>query len=200
MSTRKKELIQFLKKNGKMASFSQINEAGFNKALIKACLASKDIEKLDRGLYILSKGMSPANLDFVAVSIKAPKGIICLISALSVHQATDEIPSSIDVAIPRGTHENKINFPPVKYYRFAPDAWEAGIENHTIDGHTVKIYSLAKTIADCFKFRNRIGINVARESLKIAITEKKVKPTEIYKYAKICRVDKIVKPILEAMI
>jgi predicted transcriptional regulator of viral defense system len=200
MSTRKKELIQFLKKTGGMASFSQINEAGFNKALIKACLASNDIEKLDRGLYILSKGMSPANLDFVAVSIKAPKGIICLISALSFHQATDEIPSSIDVAIPRGTHENKINFPPVKYYRFAHDAWDAGIENYKMDGHTVKIYSLAKTIADCFKFRNRIGINVAREALKIAITEKKAKPTEIYKYAKICRVDKIVKPILEAMI
>ncbi|MCK5534510.1 hypothetical protein KAI68_05290, partial [bacterium] len=115
MSTRKKELLQFLKKNGGMASFSQINEAGFNKALIKTCLTNNDIEKLDRGLYILSKGMSPANLDFVAVSIKAPKGTICLISALAFHQATDEIPSNIDVAIPRGTHENKINFPPVKY-------------------------------------------------------------------------------------
>ena len=200
MSQRKKELIQFLKQKRGISSFSALSEAGFNKALIKACLANNDIEKLDRGLYILSKGMFPSNPDFVAISIKAPKGTICLLSALAFHKATDEIPKYVDIAIPRGTHESKIKYPPVKYYRFAPNTWKAGIEKHEIDGHTVKIYSLAKTIADCFKFRNRIGINVARDALKIAITEKKVKPTDIIKYAKICRVDKVIKPILEAML
>ena len=104
------------------------------------------------------------------------------------------------MAIPTGARANKIEYPPVQFYRFSQSTWKTGVETHEIEGHKIKIYSLAKTIADCFKFRNRIGINVARESLKIAITEKKVKPTEIYKYAKICRVDKIVKPILEAMI
>jgi len=200
MGSRKTELIQFLTQKGGMASFSQLNEAGFNKVLIKACLASNNIEKLDRGLYILSKGMFTSNPDFLAISIKVPKGTICLLSALAFHEATDEIPKYIDVAIPRGTHESRIKYPPVKYYRFAPDTWKAGIEKHEIEGHTVKIYSLAKTIADCFKFRNRIGINVAREALKIAITEKKVKPTDIMKYAKICRVDKIIKPILESLL
>lgn len=200
MGTRKKELIQFLKQKGGMASFSEFNESGFNKALIKVCLESNDIGKLDRGLYVLSKGMSPSNPDFVAISIKVPKGTICLLSALAFHEATDEIPKYVDVAIPRGTYESKIKYPPVKYYRFALNTWKAGIEKHEIDGHAVKIYSLAKTISDCFKFRNQIGMNVAREALKIAITEKKVKPNDIMKYAKICRVDKIIKPILEAIL
>jgi len=183
-----------------MAGFSELDKAGFNKALIKNCLVNNRIEKLDRGLYVLSGGMSPSNPDLVAISIKIPKGTICLLSALGFHEATNEIPKYMDVAIPRGTHESRIKYPPVRYYRFSPDTWKAGIEKHEIDGHTVKIYSLEKTIADCFKFRNQIGINVAREALKIAIAEKKVRTNDIMKYAKICRVDKIIKPILEAML
>ncbi|MBA7715044.1 hypothetical protein ES703_124081 [subsurface metagenome] len=88
----------------------------------------------------------------------------------------------------------------MKFYQFAPSTWNAGIVTHGIKGHKVRIYSLVKTIADCFKFRNRIGVNVARDALKIAVTEKGVAPQDIMKYAKICRVGKIVKPILETMI
>jgi predicted transcriptional regulator of viral defense system len=106
----------------------------------------------------------------------------------------------VDIAIPRNTHANRIKYPPVRFYRFAPQVWEAGIGEHKIDGHIIRVYSLAKTIADCFKFRNKIGTNVARDALKAAITEKNIKPKEIMRYAKICRVDSIIKPILEAII
>jgi len=78
----------------------------------------------------------------------------------------------VDIAIPRGTHANRIKYPPVKFYRFALNAWNAGIDEHELDGHKIRIYDLAKTIADCFKFRNRIGIDAAREALKVAVTEK----------------------------
>ncbi|MEA1896698.1 MAG: transcriptional regulator [Bacteroidota bacterium] len=200
MGSKEAELIQFLKKKGGMASFSELDKAGFNKALIKVSLANENIERLDRGLYSLSEGMSFSNPDLVAISIKIPKGIVCLISALAFHEATTEIPKYVDVAIPRGTHESRIKYPPVRFYRFAPDTWKAGVEKHEIEGHKIKIYSLAKTIVDCFKFRNRIGINVARDSLKIAVTEKHIKPKDIMKYAKICRVDRIIKPILETML
>ena len=88
----------------------------------------------------------------------------------------------------------------MKFYQFAPSTWEAGIVTHEIESHMVRIYYLAKTIADCFKFRNRIGVNVARDALKLAVTEKDAAPQDIMKYAKICRVGKIVKPILETMI
>jgi len=200
MGPKEAELIQFLKQKGGMASFSELDKAGFNKALIKVSLENDNIERLDRGLYGLSEGMSFSNPDFVAISIKIPKGIVCLLSALAFHEATNEIPKYIDVAIPRGTHESKVKYPPVKFYRFAHDAWKAGVEKHKIEGHKIKVYSLAKTVADCFKFRNRIGINIAREALKIAIIEKQIKPKEIMKYAKICRVDRIIKPILESIL
>jgi predicted transcriptional regulator of viral defense system len=200
MSPKETELIQFLKKKGGMASFSELDKAGFNKAIIKVSLENDNIERLDRGLYSLSEGMSFSNPDFVAISIKIPKGIVCLLSALAFHEATNEIPKYIDVAIPRGAHENKIRYPPVKFYRFAPNTWKAGVEKHEIEGHEIKVYSLAKTVADCFKFRNRIGVNVAREALKTAVIEKHIKPKDIMKNAKICRVDRIIKPILESII
>jgi len=200
MGSKEAKLIQFLKQKGGMASFSELDKVGFNKAIIKVSLANENITRLDRGLYSLSEGMSFSNPDLIAISIKIPKGIICLLSALLFHEATDEIPKYVDVAIPRGSHEIRVKYPPIRFYRVASEAWKAGVETHEIEGHKIKIYCLAKTVADCFKFRSRIGINVAREALKIAVTEKRVKPKDIMEYAKVCRVDKIIKPILETMI
>jgi len=194
------KLINFLKKKGGLASYAEIIDAGFHKAILKAVLNSGQIQKIDRGLYRLSDGSTLSSPDLVAVSIKIPKGIVCLLSALAFHEATNEIPHYVDIAIPRGAHANKMKYPPVRFYRFASNAWKAGIEEHEIEDHKIKVYNLAKTIADCFKFRNRIGADVARDALKVAVTEKGIKPKEIIQYAKICRVDSIVKPILEAMI
>jgi predicted transcriptional regulator of viral defense system len=200
MSTKEKKFIEFLKKRGGMASYKEIIKAGFNKAFLKGNLDSGRIQKVDRALYRLSDGFTLSNPDLVAVSIKVSKGVVCLLSALAFHEATSEIPHYVNIAIPRGAYANKINYPPVKFYRFASKTWKAGIEKHEIEGYQLKVYSLAKTIADCFKFRNKIGMNVAREALKIAITEKGVQPKEIMQYAEICRVDNIIKPILEAML
>jgi len=183
-----------------MASYKEIIKAGFNKAFLKGNLDSGRIQKVDRALYRLSDGVTLSNPDLVAVSIKVSKGVVCLLSALAFHEATSEIPRYVNIAIPRGAYANKINYPPVKFYRFASKAWETGIEKFEIDGYQIKVYSLAKTVADCFKFRNKIGMDVAREALKIAITEKGVQPKEIMQYAEICRVDNIIKPILEAML
>ncbi|MBA7536365.1 hypothetical protein ES705_28628 [subsurface metagenome] len=200
MSAKEKKFIEFLKKRGGMVSYKEIIKAGFNKAFLKDNLDSSRIQKVDRALYRLSVGVTLSNPDLVAVSIKVSKGVVCLISALAFHEATSEIPRYVNIAIPRGAWANKINYPPVKFYHFASKAWEAGIEKHEIEGYQIKVYSLAKTIADCFKFRNKIGMDVAREALKIAITEKGVRPKEIMQYAEICRVDNIIKPILEAML
>jgi len=200
MSTKEKKFIEFLKKRGGMVSYKEIIKAGFNKAFLRNNLDSGQIQKVDRALYRLSDGFTLSNPDLVAVSIKVSKGVVCLLSALAFHEATSEIPHYVNIAIPRGAYANKINYPPVKFYRFTSKAWKAGIEKFEIEGYQIKVYSLAKTIADCFKFRNKIGMDVAREALKIAITEKGVQPKEIMQYAEICRVDNIIKPILEAML
>ena len=200
MTTKEKKFIEFLKKKGGMVSYKEIIKAGFNKAFLKDNLDSGRIQKVDRALYRLSDGFTLSYPDLVAVSIKVSKGVVCLLSALAFHEVTSEIPRYINIAIPRGAWANKINYPPVKFYHFASKAWEAGIEKQKIEEYQIKVYSLAKTIADCFKFRNKIGMDVAREALKIAITEKGVQPKEIMQYAEICRVDNIIKPILEAML
>lgn len=200
MSPRTQELINFFKSHGGVVRFADILKAGFHPDLLIAIEKARKVEKIARGLYRITNYSPGSHPDFVIASLQAPKGVICLISALSFHEATSEIPRYVDIAIPQGTHANRIKYPPVKFYRFAPKTWKAGVEEHEIEGYKIMIYNLAKTIVDCFKFRNRIGVAIARDALKVAVTEKKIKPKEVMKYAKICRVSSIIKPILEAMI
>ena len=200
MQKKSQELINYFRSKGGIVRFSAILKAGFHSDSLVTLVKEKKIEKIARGLYRLTSYDIGAFHDLVIVSHQAPRGVVCLLSALSFHESTIEIPRYVDIAIPPGTHAYRTKYPPVRFYRFGPDSWQAGIEEHKIDGHTIKVYNLAKTIADCFKFRNKIGINVARDALKIAVTEKNINPKEILRYAGICRVDKILKPILETLL
>lgn len=199
MQRKTQELINFFKSNGGTVRFSAILKVGFHPDSLNTLVGEKQVEKLARGLYRLTNYSVGEHPDLFTASLQAPRGVICLLSALSFHEATIEIPKYVDIAIPRGTHAYRIKYPPARFYRFDSKSWEAGIEEHKVEGCKIKIYNLAKTIADCFKFRNKIGINVAQEALKVAIAEKNIKPKEIMQYAKICRVDNIIKLILEAM-
>ncbi len=200
MGTRGDCLVELFKRCGGIAQYSDIKKAGFHNDILQSLIASGRIQKMSRSVYKLAEVDDLINPDLVIAAIKAPKGVVCLISALAFYEVTDEIPRHVDLAIPRGAHANKINHPPVKYYRFTQDAWQAGMEVQKIVGQEVRIYNLAKTIADCFKFRNKIGFDVALKALKNALSEKKVSPREIMMYAKTCRVLKIVQPILESLI
>ena len=200
MRVRTQELMSFFQSHNGVARFSAILKAGFHPDSLSALEKEGKVEKIARGLYRITNYTPGSHPDLVIASLQAPKGVICLLSALSFYEATNEIPKYVDLAIPQGTHANRIKYPPVKFYRFVSKAWKAGIEKHEVESHQIRVYSLAKTIADCFKFRNRIGMDIARDALRVAITEKGIKPKEIMEYAKICRVDSIIKPILEAMI
>lgn len=200
MKTKTDKIIGYFKSHGGVARFSSIRKAGFHPDIIRMTENDGKIEKIGKGLYRLVGDNIGSHPDYLIASLQTSKGVICLVSALYFHGATNEIPRFVDIAIPTGSRANKIKYPPVKFYRFSQNTWMAGVEKHEIEGHSVKIYGLAKTVADCFKFRSRIGLNVAREALKVAITEKNVKPKDIMEYAKMCRVDRIIKPILETML
>ena len=200
MQSKKLNLVNFFKDNKSVARFSAILKAGFHPDSLTILVNEGKVEKISRGLYMLKDSIRGLHPDLVTASLQSSRGVICLISALAFHEATNEIPQYVDLAIPTKARANRIKYPPVRFYRFDNQTWAAGIEEYKIEEHTIKVYSLAKTIADCFKFRNKIGIDVARNALKIAITEKNIKPKEIMQYAKICRVDSIIKPIMEAMI
>ena len=200
MKANKATIIEYLRQHGGVARFSSIRRAGFHSDTLKKLEKEKKVEKIARGLDKLSSDTLGSYPDYVSASLQASKGVICLVSALYFYRVTTEIPRFVDIAIPFGARANKIEYPPVKFYRFSSKAWDAGIEEYKMAGHKIKIYSLAKTVADCFKFRNKIGTDVAREAIKAAVREKRVKPREIMHFAKICRVDRIIKPILETMI
>ena len=200
MQAKTQKLIGFFQSHGGVIRFSAILKAGFHPDSLIALEKEGKVERIARGLYRLTNYIPGSHPDLVAASLQAPRGVICLLSALAFYESTSEIPKYVNIAIPRGTHANRIKYPPVRFYRFVSNAWKAGIEEREIEGHKIRLYNLAKTIADCFKFRNKIGMDVARDALKVAITEKGIKPKEIMQYAKICRVDNVIKPILEAML
>ncbi len=197
MKDKSQKLVDYFKKEGALR-FSRIFKAGFHPDTLSLLQRRGIVEKVGRGLYKLRMEVL-SSPDLVMATQMVTKGVICLISALSFHGVTDEIPRFVSLAIPEGTRANKVDYPPVKCYRFSREAWKSGVENHKVDGYTVRIYSLAKSIADCFKFRNSIGVDVARNALKSALKEQRVSPREILYYARVCRVHNIIKPILETL-
>lgn len=200
MKQQEKKLIAFFNKEGSILQFSSILKEGFHSDTLKSLETQGLVEKISRGFYKLIDSTPLSQPDIVLTSLRAPQGVLCLISALSFHEATQEIPRVIHWAIPEKSYANKIDYPPVQFYRFAQPIWEVGIQEHLIDGQTVQVYNLAKTVCDCFRFRNKIGINIAREALDEAVRNKGVASLEIMTYAKICRVTSLVQPLLEQML
>ena len=200
MQTKQDQLIQFIKKNGGFARSAELVRVGFYKAIIYSALKDGLIERVRHGVYSRAGTLDFSHPDLVTASVVVPTGVICLITALSFYEVTDEIPRQIDIAVTKGYWNKGTDKLPLKFYYFSRETWKQGIEEHVIDGKKIRIYSLAKTIADCFKFRNQIGADIARSALKNALEQKKVNQREIMKYAKICRVTNIIKPILETLI
>jgi predicted transcriptional regulator of viral defense system len=158
------------------------------------------VDSLSRGIYRLAAMAPLSNPDLVSVSLRAPHGVVCLISALAFHELTAQIPYEVYVAIDRFTRPPRVDYPPVRVFKFSGEAFTEGVETHRIDGFQVKIYNPEKTIADCFKFRNKIGNDMAIEALKFYCGRRRKDIAALMRYADICRVDKVIKPYLEALL
>ena len=161
---------------------------------------SGELEKLSRGLYRLATLPPLSEPDLATVAKRIPHGVVCLISALAFHELTTQIPHEVHLALPRTARDPMLKYPPLHVFRFSLSAFEAGIETHVIDGVPVRIYGPEKTLADCFKFRNKIGLDVALEALRAYRGRRQPRLQEVLKYARLCRVDKIVRPYLEASV
>ena len=157
------------------------------------------LEQLSYGLYNLKQN-KVSHPDFVAVALRVPHSVICLISALAFHNLTTQIPHKIWVAVKRNSSRPRIKHPPVSIHQFSGQSFSSGIDKHIFDKISVKIYNPEKTIADCFKFRNKIGMNVILEALAFYKERKTFNPSKLIKYAKICRVENIMKPYIESII
>ena len=156
------------------------------------------LERVSRGMYRLADLPPISNPDLVTVAARIPKGVICLVSALSFHELTTQIPREVQVALTAGSEKPRLEYPPTKFFWVSGEAFSRGVETHKIDGTKVRIYNVEKTLADCFKYRNKIGLDVALEALRLWAPRRN-KWEDFLRYARICRVEKIVKPYLEAL-
>jgi len=152
-----------------------------------------------RGLYVRSD-LDPSEYQTIAeVAKRVPEGVLCLLSALQLHELTTQMPHQVWLAIEPIKRRPKEPGLPIRLVQFSGESFSAGIEERDIKGVKVKIYSPAKTVADCFKFRNKIGLDVALEALRDCRRQRKCSNDDLYRFAKVCRVWKIMRPYLEAM-
>lgn len=157
------------------------------------------IQRVGRGLYILpdAKGVTEHHT-LAEASKQTPHGVICLLSALAFHGITTQAPFEVWMAIDPKSRRPKAEGQPIRFVRFSGAALEQGIEEHTIEGVPVRIYNPAKTVVDCFKYRNKIGIDVAIEALRDCRWERRCTSDDLWRYAKICRMTRVMQPYLEA--
>lgn len=175
-------------------------KAGVHPRTLYAMRDEGIVEKLGRGVYRLVDMPALGSPDLATVAMKIPKGVICLISALSFHEITNEIPHQIYVALPRGAEPPRLEYPPLRIFWFSGSAFDEGIEDHVVDGIAIKVYSPEKTLADCFKYRNKIGLDVVLEALKFYRQRRRFKVDELMRYARVCRVEKIIRPYVDALL
>lgn len=157
------------------------------------------LEKVGRGLYRLPESLGSESESLVTVATKVPQAVFCLLTALQFHELTTQLPRQIWIAMPRGSHTPKFEYPPLKMVQFTGEAYTAGVEEVVRDGVTLRVYCVAKTVADCFKHRNKIGLDVALEALKDARSSNKASMDELWRNAQICRVANVMRPYLESM-
>ena len=158
------------------------------------------VEELSRGLYRLADLPALSNPDLVTVALKIPAGVVCLISALAYHEITTQIPHKVHLALPRGTEPPRLKRPPLRVFWFTGRSFTEGIETHKVDGIRLRVYSPEKTLADCFKYRNKLGLDTVLEALRLYRSRKRPNVDELMKFARVCRVEKVMRPYLEALL
>lgn len=188
------------RQRGGMLRTSQALKLGIHPRTLYEMRDTNCIVQLGRGLYRLADASESEHLDLMTVAMKVPEGVICLISALAFHGITTEVPHEVYLAVRHGKESPRLDYPPVRIFRFSDETISAGVEKYRMEGVTLRVFSPAKTVADCFKFRHKIGVDVAVEALKLCLAREKTKPAQILHYARLCRVERVIRPYLEALV
>ncbi|MFG6459778.1 type IV toxin-antitoxin system AbiEi family antitoxin domain-containing protein [Roseateles sp. BYS96W] len=157
------------------------------------------LDKVGRGLYRLPGHHGSENEGLATVATKVPQAVFCLLTALQFHELTTQLPRQIWIAMPRGSHVPRIDYPPIRMVQMTGDVYAEGIETVQRDGVALRVYGVAKTVADCFKHRNKIGLDVALEALKDVRLQRKASADDLWRYAMVCRVANVMRPYLEAV-
>ena len=179
-----------------------VEAQGLHRQVLTRLVRTDQLERVARGRYRLPDPDYELTEyhGLVLASVAAPSGVICLLSALQFHVIGTQLPRQVWIALDRRARKPVVDYPPLRVVRFSGEALTAGIEEHILEGQTVRVYNVAKTLADCFKYRNKIGLDVALEALREAWRDRRFTMDAMERYAHICRVSNVMRPYLEALV
>lgn len=197
--TQTDQALKLLKARG-ITRLAELMAAGVGQETVSRLVRDGRVIRLARGLYQLPGSDLESTHGFAEAAKLVPKGVICLVSALQFHELTVQLPRAIWMAIETGARAPRISYPPMKFVRFAKETISQGIEQHRIEGVTVRVTDTATTLADCFRFRSKVGVDVALEGLREALKRKKTTPDAIMKAAQRRRIWTKLRPYLEATV
>lgn len=184
---------------GGQLRMSEALEKGISRYTLYKMRDEGILEQISRGVYRLADLPAIGNPDLVTVSLRIPNAVVCLVSALAFHELTTQIPHAVDIALPRTARNPSLEYPKIQVHRFTERSWSAGIENHVLDAVSVRVYSPEKTLADCFQFRNQIGMDIILESFKFYSSRTNTNYDAVLQFARLNRVEKTIYPYLEAL-
>ena len=191
--------VALLKRHGMMRG-SELSKAGIHSETLVRMLKENILVRINRGLYQLADAPMSATHDLAAVSKLVPGGIICLVTALQFHELTNQMPRQIWLAIGSKARSPRIEWPPLRIVRFGKRSFDVGVQTHKIEGVQVPISDPAKTVVDCFRFRNIVGLDVALEGLHNVIRYRKADPAQIVPYAQNTRIWSVLQPYLVTVV
>lgn len=195
----KKKIIELAKETGVIRP-REVESMGVPVEYLLRLCRSGELEKVGHGLYAIPGTLTSEFSSLAEISKKSPESVICLISALEFHHLTTQISPTVWIAIERDSWPPKLDYPPLEIVHVSGKAFEYGVEEYTVNKVPVKVYSPAKTVADCFKFRSKVGLDVALEALQETWKNNKATADELWKAAKVCRMSNVMKPYMEAII
>ena len=187
------------RRNGGTLRTQEVIAAGIHPRTLYTMRDSGALEMVGRGTYRLASLPPMSDPDIAVVAKLVPSAVVCLISALSLHDLTTQIPHAVQIALLPGRHAPRISHPPLEVFRFSPQAHAAGVEEPVVDGIKARVYCAEKSLADVFKFRNRIGLETAVEALRTYAARKRRRLDLVLDYARVCRVERVMRPYLEAL-
>lgn len=198
--SKKVESVGAIVQERKLVRSKDLREHALDRSHLWNLAQAGRIERVGRGLY-RAKNVSISEYETILeVTKRIPSGVLCLSSALRYHELTTENPFETWLAIERGAWTPRIDFPPNRIVHFSKSAFEYGIETHSVDGGILRVYTPAKTVADCFKFRSKIGMETTIQALRAAYKERKASMDDLWEAAKICRVLNVIRPYMEALV
>lgn len=189
---------ELFRKHGQLRS-RELQLAGVTRVQLSRMVAAGQLTQVARGLYALADYEPSEHAALVTVARRAPGAVFCLLTALRLHDVTTQAPFEVWVAIGNKAHAPQLHYPPLRVVRFSDATLTKGVETKVVDGVKVRVTNVAKTVADCFKFRNKIGLDVALEALREVRRDKRATNDELWRYAKLCRVASVMRPYLEAV-